>query len=84
DYRTRSRPASTTNMTPAGSIMSKQPHQEKGDDDHDSGTESDDEHGEAEDPESNSFVLSYSWSTIMKQTVLNFPYIGSLHVGAIL
>ncbi|PSN56359.1 hypothetical protein C0J52_03732 [Blattella germanica] len=49
------------------------PHQEKGDDDHDSGTESDDEHGEAEDPESKNISFVSVWYTQLQEINLKFP-----------
>ncbi|KAG8226427.1 hypothetical protein J437_LFUL007006, partial [Ladona fulva] len=41
------------------SLNEEQPYQYKAEDDHDSGTESDDEHGDPEDPESSKYNFFY-------------------------
>jgi uncharacterized protein YaiE (UPF0345 family) len=56
------------------SLNEDQPHQDKADDDHDSGTESDDEHGETEDQES---IMESEAERSSGSTVSPGPYVGS-------
>lgn len=56
------------------SLNEDQPHQDKADDDHDSGTESDDEHGETEDQES---IMESEAERSSGSTVSPGPYAGS-------
>lgn len=56
------------------SLNEDQPHQDKADDDHDSGTESDDEHGETEDQES---IMESEAERSSGSTVSPGPYASS-------